>query len=228
MLVSEALDARQGPKSSDLTKLFSLCVALDRRAKLATMPNLSFYLDETDRIELFEWLNREPDIAWLVPDGPRRWVARAHIEEVPLAATLWHTRVNPIPLIKKDMPDGFVADPWAGWVEHFTARDPTIPNLGPEFVGAFRLRTARRPEANEIDSWSIGWIGDHYKIIGFPAHDETKRWWARLRRKVTKSGKVHYLGRPEMHKIWAMPSAHAKITAGEAKEVNLRLIYDLD
>jgi hypothetical protein len=185
------------------------------------------YIDDVDVNELLDWLNKHPDVAFIVADGPGRWIAR---NEIALAGDsrfcIWHTPSGPLPLVgRQGYPDEIVGAPWTGWEERRQGADPRDPYFGVGHPGVIwwnvKTKSAR---TDGIGLSSFEWIGNHYKILGNAAPPETEAFWKSLRRlvksrhaiRVPRAGAVNW-PRPE---IWTFPSAYRKIAAGMARDLN--------
>jgi hypothetical protein len=120
---------------------------------------------------------------------------------------------------------GFIADPWAGWTELRVGADDRVPFFGAGAPGIiwWDVRTrSRKPET--IGLSSFGWIGNHYRILGFSAHESTEKWWKQLRMlpKRLKAIRIPRSGPLDGPKceVWAFPSALSKILDGVARGDN--------
>lgn len=190
------------------------------------MPWLQLYTDKADLAQLVAWLDAEEVIAFIVPDGPRRWRAVPQLGG-PLPdgqICLGHTQSGPLPLLHRWLasipfvPGGKVRDPFAGWRERRTGADPTVPYFG-EHPGVywFRAHTSGKGHQGEIGISAFDWTGNRYRPLGDAAPPVAARWWERFRRYVRK----HAVYIPSSGPIdgpdpwvWAMPSALARIRQG--------------
>jgi hypothetical protein len=123
---------------------------------------LSFFADEQDAPILLGWLNVDPEIAFIVPDGPRmppvpasptkglvvqvancggggywqRWRAVRPVEGLQDGKhSLWHISAGP--LVRDDGPEREfrpIADPWTGWTSE------QRPHCGPNILAAATIR----------------------------------------------------------------------------------------
>jgi hypothetical protein len=180
---------------------------------------LPFYAAESDYLLLRDFLSDEPDVAFVISDGSRRWRAVATVAALePGRYCLWHIPSGPLPLIKggKAQPD-LIINPFAGWHEKRPGADPSSPYFGPGHPGVFWLNV--RPDefgphsgVRAIGLSSFEWIGNHYKALGSVPIADTERWWKRLgswiRRRSTQvpRGGVWQKAPPE---IWAFPAAYS-------------------
>jgi hypothetical protein len=192
------------------------------------MPWLPLYIDEIDAADLSGDLNFDPEIAFIIPDGPGRWVARRAVERCADGRfCLWHMPSGPLPLFRgAEHPLGTVSDPWAGWTEVKGGADPSVPFFGPDDQGIiwWTVRTCSTRVDGGIGLSSFEWIGNHFRLLGHAAAPETEAWWGRLRKRVRrrKARRIPRSGpadgpRPE---IWALPSALSKIVAGVPRDDN--------
>jgi hypothetical protein len=191
------------------------------------MPWLPIYAAPDDLESIRAWLNKEPDIAFLVEDGPKRWKAVSAISSLwQPRVCLWHEPSGPLPLLGPGLDDSVsaVADPWAGWTERRAGADPTIPYFGAGHPGVIWLNV--RPtgrSASSIGLSSFEWIGNRYRVIGRPAPELTSRWWQRLQRWIKKSAvqipRVGPLSGSDCE-IWALPEAYHLFQAGTARDNN--------
>jgi hypothetical protein len=192
------------------------------------MPWLPLYIDETDASVVLAALNADPSVAFIIADGPGKWMARGSLDTISDGRLcLWHVPSGPLPLLRPGAePPLVVDDPWAGWTELRAGADRTMPYFGAGHPGIiwWNLRTRSRRAAGGIGLSSFEWIGNHYRIIGSAAAPSTEAWWAGLRRlvrkqkarRVPRSGPVDG-DHPE---IWALPSALRKIQDGSSRDDN--------
>ena len=185
------------------------------------MPWLPLYMDDQDTADLLSWLNDETHIAFIIPDGAKRWKAVSTVATLSPRNCLWHTDSGSLPLLTETS-DLVVDDPWSGWTEQRTGANPTTPYFGAGHPGIYWLNH-RRDDSSTIALSSFEWIGNHYRIIGNPAPPSTEKWWARLRRRIKKTAvRVPRTGpvggaNPE---IWALPNALAAIQSGAERSPN--------
>jgi hypothetical protein len=189
------------------------------------------YLLGPDVELLTERLDSDEEIAWLVTNGPGRWVARP--EHPALDGDrygLWHVPSGPLPLLTDwgdDASDGLIENPWSGWQEKLEGADSDIPYFGAGHPGVYwlNLRTSGGSASRgvEIGLSSFEWIGNHYRAIGSPAKQTTQRHWRRLRYWVAKRARlIPRIGRlngPESE-IYAFPAALSAIKAGAKRAAN--------
>ena len=192
------------------------------------MPSLPMYAGPTDFESIRAWLNAEVEIAFLVSDGPGKWIAVSKIPSFTQERIcLWHTPSGRLPLLGPTHhdPDGVVRNPWDGWTERRPGADPTTPYFGAGHPGIIWLNARPRghtsPESIGLSSFE--WIGNWYRLIGRSAPEVTSRWWQRLRRWIKRAAKrVPRTGRldgpdPE---IWALPEAYHLLLVGTPRDDN--------
>ena len=191
------------------------------------MPYLVLYIDETDAKQLLDPLNRDPEIAFIVSNGPGSWIAKKTIESLSAGRyCLWHFPSGPLPLVLgRQVPDDLITDPWAGWREVVSGADMTQPYFGPGHPGTIWLTVrTKSSDKREIGLSAFEWIGNWYRIIGTAAHPTTEAWWKRLRKSMkslnaTRIPRSGPLDGPDA-KAWAFPSALAKIRTGMPRDLN--------
>jgi hypothetical protein len=108
------------------------------------MPALRFFADDQDLPTLLHHLNADPDIAFIVSDGPnraaelRRWKAVRSVATLPDGHhSLWHVPGGPLPLAPARCSGGMtrtgwqnlptIPNPWAGWIEQRPGAIETQP-----------------------------------------------------------------------------------------------------
>ena len=190
------------------------------------MPWIPFYADEKDFQDILERLNKDEEIAIIISNGEKRWIAKRQIDILADGHYyLWHIPSGPLPLLFRqagELQIARVENPFNGWQERLTGADPSIPFLG-NHPGVIRLTKAVRgaKSTNVIGMSSFSWIGNRYKSIGFGATETTERWWRRLRKWVRKIA-VKQIPRAQGLKpeIWVFPSAYRKILEGTAYDIN--------
>jgi hypothetical protein len=205
---------------------------------------LPMYLLKPDIEFLNDWLNQEDDIAFLVSNGSKKWIARKeHNINFDIDSqtnnsfikrySLWHIASGALPLLggnsgavslrlnKDDFIQETIADPWKGWTEKRTGADSSTPYFGAGHPGIFHL-TIKMPANNEIPISGIEWIGNHYRIIGNGADKTTEAFWNKLRRMAKKVATQiprcnDSMGRNE---IYAFPKAYEEIRNGRPCSLN--------
>jgi hypothetical protein len=188
---------------------------------------LPHYIDEVDVRAFVRMLSSDPQIAFIVGDGPGRWVARKEIASVTRGRyCMWHIPSGALPLLRPSGRDGKVEDAWSGWKELRSGADASQPYFGPGHPGIiwWNVRAFWRPELPIVGMSSFEWIGNHYRMSGLPADLQTEVWWQQLKKWVKRQGarRIPRMGpidgpRPE---VWAFPSALAKIASGMPRADN--------
>ncbi len=211
------------------------------------MPYLPMYVLEKDVFLINEILNQDPQIAFLICNGPKTWMARQSHNITPdigsqpssngnnsklpnfVEYALWHIPSGPLPLIS-DIDDfkqteavrkDWVQDPWKGWTEKYLGPIHRRPYFGAGHPGIINLEI-RLPLTGEIRISSFSWIGDHYKMIGIGANPATIKFWYKLRRTIKKVAKEIPRGNnPNWKKeIFAFPEAYSAIKSGNPCALN--------
>lgn len=140
------------------------------------------YVEEPDLDVLLRWLNEDDEVAFIVANGPKRWVAKKRIDNLNTNSTqaLWHIPFQWLPLIVDFSTHRMIEDPWSGWEEIRQGADPREPYFGPGCAGIIWLD----PKLNQtkIPISTFQWIGNYYG----GATEETERWWKRLRKRMTR------------------------------------------
>ncbi len=181
---------------------------------------IGLYVEEADVTLLHARLNEDPEIAFLVQDGPRHWQASWHVEELLGKMMLWHVPGGPLPLLARGgQKDSWIEDPFAGWQELRSGMDYSVPYFGTACPNTLLLelyvRGWRGREPDDIIPLSgISWYGA--SPLCSP-HAETRQWWQRFRGWVrrqavrcTRSGPLD----GSHADVWAMPAALRSIQAG--------------
>jgi hypothetical protein len=188
------------------------------------------YADEQDFQVIRDWLNNEEEIAYLVSNGEKKWIAKATIEtltpEPVKQYLLWHIPSGPLPLLGETSqdPDGIIENSWEGWTEKRTGAHYGVPFFG-SIPGVIELtiKTIGREHTESIGLSSFGWIGNWYRIIGSPADSMTEKFWQKLKRWIKKQAiRIPRSGpldgpKPE---IWTFPSAYERINNGLHRDLN--------
>lgn len=145
------------------------------------MPWLPLYLDEIDARDLLASLNDDRDIAFVVSNGPGRWIATGNLASIRDARyCIWHVPSGLLPLFRgATVPSGVVQDPWAGWAESKSGAEPTLPYFGAGHPGViwWNIRTESAESKGGTGLSSFEWIGNHYRVIGAAADPATEAWW---------------------------------------------------
>jgi len=191
------------------------------------MPWLPIYATEQDIQSIFEFLNNEEEIAFIVSDGPGKWIPKKQLQyEGDIRYCIWHVPSGPLPLIRQnDQEDGLIEDPWQGWKEERSGSDPKNPYFGAGHPGIIWLnaRAVSKRNPNSIGLSSFEWIGNWYRIIGNAAPEATEKFWKRMGRRVKKGAiRIPRDGAwdGEKPEIWALPDAQIKIKSGIERDNN--------
>ena len=193
------------------------------------MPWLPMYLNSKDKTLLIDWLDNEDDIAEIISNGKKCWIATNRIDfTLSKRYCLWHNKSGHLPLLKsgknifgKEKSDGIIKNPYDGWEEQRTGANPTFPYFGSGHTGIFWLNLNEKKETLSLDSFE--WIGNHYSILGDKAPEVTMKWWQRLRRFVKKNAtQIPRTGNIENDdkEIWVFPGALEEIKSGKKRDDN--------
>jgi hypothetical protein len=185
---------------------------------------LPLYMLEEDVPLVHERLNSDPEVAFIVRDGPGRWRAVWQVDDIRGKTMLWHVPGGPLPLLHDQGEDTFIEDPFAGWCEERPGLDDTVPYFGPYCFVSFLLSI-----------WVPGWHvlpKDHVNISGvsWPAlrvtrspPESTRRWWKRLRAFVSGHARLVTRWGPlegPRADIWAMPASLRALQSGMERAEN--------
>jgi hypothetical protein len=180
---------------------------------------LGLYLEDPDAVTLRDRLNEDPEIAFLMPEGPGRWRAVWQVEELLGKTLVWHAPGGPLPLLHPEGGESLIPDPFAGWQELRPGLDPSVPYLGLGWPSTLLLELYTRgwrdlPRREVIPLSGITWYGARPYAQPSPS---TRQWWKRFRRwfpskavRITRSGLTE--GSPR--DVWAMPAALRAIQGG--------------
>jgi len=185
---------------------------------------LGFYAHEEDVHLLHQRLDEDPEIAFILQEGPGRWRAVERLDELQGKTMLWHVPGGPLPLLGRGAgePDTLIENPFAGWRERRAGLDSSVPYFGPSW-----------PSVLLLELYTPGWRGlatDVVPLSGLSyfggqleskAQPTTYRWWRRMRdwvRRhavlVTRSGPLE----GNHADVWAMSAALRAIRAGLARD----------
>ena len=210
------------------------------------MPWLSMYLVDRDVKSLCATLNDDPEIALIVPDGPRRWRAQRPVPKLADGQhALWHIPSGPIEL-ESTRPKGkpaVVRDPFKGWATRAPEVEHGAPWFGPGPLGIIFLTVRRKagpasrtftpmfrgawtaPANRVIGRSDFYWVGDHFGTVSkrYRAPQVTRIWWQSLRRRVAKLA-VQVPSEGPLDRgtksIWAFPGAVERIRHGALRADN--------
>jgi hypothetical protein len=186
------------------------------------MPSIPFYALDADLDLVLDHLNADPEIAFIVANGPGLWRAVERRAGLPTGHhLLWHRRGGSPPLIDREG-DGVIDDPLAGWEERVTSAIPGVPYFGSvPMIIAFDVA---HEKGKLVPMSAFGWIGDRYRAIGQGAAKDTTKWWNALEkwirertREVRRGGAA---GASAGGTVAAFPAAAARLDAGAPGELN--------
>ncbi|QDP84472.1 hypothetical protein FNJ88_02465 [Chryseobacterium sp. SNU WT5] len=157
------------------------------------------YLTKKDVQILNDLLNQEEQIAFLVSNGNRKWIAKNEhniLEEIErqnsdfgfVEYKLWHIPSGPLPLFDHINSGKKIVNPFEGWTEITSGADLDVPYFGAGHPGVISLEI-KINNVGEIPMSSFGWIGNHYKIIGNGSEKVTEKFWSKLRRTIKNLSK---------------------------------------
>lgn len=185
------------------------------------------YAADTDILNLLSYLNDSEEIAFILPNGHMKWIAVNRVEKFDAGTYwLWHIPSGPLPLRQKNEVEGEIENLFEGWTEAYERTNANRPPLG-NHVGVItiNIRPTFVDDGTEfIRMSSFEWIGNHYRLIGFPAHPSTENFWKALKRWIRKSAKQVSRGGPAYnHKpeIWDL-TMRRKASPVEQRELLIR------
>jgi hypothetical protein len=147
------------------------------------MPSILFYALESDLLTIVGHLNEDPDITYVIPDGPRRWRAVDRRDRIAAGHyALWHkpSGAPPLPGASDAEPDTPIIDPYAGWEERLPSAIPLQPFFGSHPSIVWLHVSSGQPGV--VPMSAFGWIGNRYRAIGQGAMPAANKWWQRLQR----------------------------------------------
>lgn len=175
-------------------------------------PNLFLYCFDADLPLLYELLG--DDLAFIVPDGERRWRATAdRPRQRHFRLDLWHVDGGPLQVVSGDRKVlmAEVEDPWSGWHQcRHPDHGPPLPLTerrtsdwrdDPEPLGfategllymatqnlfSLSVRVPGKEAGSTCGISNLSWIGNRHASIGSNAPDVTVRRWNRLKRDIGK------------------------------------------
>ena len=197
------------------------------------MPFLFFYATKRDSEVLCEWINAEPEVAWIVKVSEENheyvWKATNSIESLPEQRfALWHFKGGPlnIPSGNRSIADAIVADPFNGWAQSLTYAGATAPWFGANLPGPYDLTFAEEgcERPGNLARSEFSWLGDGYRSIGKPAHPDMLKWWQKLRRFLARSGEqrplFESLNSGKSPTAYVFPDAHQQLASGRGRDEN--------
>lgn len=179
---------------------------------------IGFYAEEPDVELLHERLNADPEIAFILQDGPGHWRAVWQLDDLCGKTMLWHVPGGPLPLVERGGgEDPLIENPFAGWQALQGGMDSSVPYFGPGWPSTLLLELYTRHwrgwRRELLPLSGLGWYGrTHPK----PPPESTRRWWRRLqgwmRRHavpITRYGNTTLL---------ALPAAHHSLQSGVVRD----------
>src|SRR5262245_22888981 len=188
------------------------------------MPSILVYALESDLQTIVDHLNEDPDVSFVIPDGPRRWRA---VDRIPRIAAgqhaLWHRPSGALPLVGSsvDEPDTPIGNPDAGWEERLPSAIKGQPFFGSHPAVVWLHVPAARPGL--VPMCAFGWIGNRYRAIGKGAMPAANAWWRRLQRWIGARSRIVRRGGPEGSgpaDVAAFPAALMQLEQGVPGELN--------
>ena len=185
------------------------------------MGSILFYADKNDLKSIEEYFNQHPEIAFIVPDGPRRWRAVKTVSGLRRkSVALWHVLSGPPPLLHPlpSNEETRISNPWRGWKE-LRSVGKVAPYFGPDDTGIiwFNRRLCGKYKPANLGMSSFGWVGSYFS----KAKKSTEQFWKDLRAWVKanatlipRTGRVNGPRR----EIWAFPSALAAFKRGQGRD----------
>jgi len=177
---------------------------------------LPMYLLDEDVEFLNDWLNQEEEIAFLVSNGHKKWIAKNEHYILTDIATqsfaegkkfaipnyaeynLWHVPSGKLPLLDVNMDGVKLKFSKEDWNEDEKVENPwlgwtelrTGANSRVPYFGAGHPGVIhleiKLSHDEDIRISNFGWIGNRYKIIGNGAESTTEKFWNKLRRMTKK------------------------------------------
>lgn len=190
-----------------------------------------FHATRADAVLLRDWLNAEPDVAWIVKvsesDRRYRWQARHSVDTLEVGThSIWHPLSGPlnIPSGARGIPDATVADPFLGWEQTLDHDGATRPWFGGNLPGPYELRfvVAGREHPNSLARSGFFWLANHFRMTGKAAHPAATKWWNRLRRFIVSHSRA--VPWPDdtsrSGKAYLLSDAQREIDAGRPRDIN--------
>jgi hypothetical protein len=194
------------------------------------MPSILFYTLETELRAIVDHLDEDPEIAFVIENGARRWKAVDRMPRItPGHHALWHVPSGAPPLLDRAHDEDAaprIADPFAGWEEKLPSANAQKPFFG-SYPGIIWLHVS----ANAVSASPVvpmnafDWIGDRYRSIGHGAVPSTRKWWRRLQTWIKSRSQIVPRGSlraspPVPVDVAAFPAALAKLQSGASGEMN--------
>lgn len=188
------------------------------------MPSILFYALDPDLQTVADRLNDDPDVAFVVADGPRRWRAVDRVPRIGAGChALWLKPGGALPLVGRAVgdPEEPIVNPEAGWEERLPSAIPGRPFFGSH--PAVVWLDVPAGDGGTIPMSAVGWIGDRYRAIGVGATPAAAKWWKHLQRwfrgrtTVVARGGLHGTGPVDVN---AFPGAMEQLKSGVPGEFN--------
>lgn len=221
---------RNAPKQA--SRIFPLTIALQTERSRSVVEFI-IYATKTDADTIREWINNDPDVAWVCKISERdrcyRWKASSSLgvlQEQEYA--IWNLKSGPltIPSAHTNIQDDLIDDPFEGWDQTLSESHKTSPWFGGNLPGpySFRFAEAGREAPGSLGRSGFSWLADRYKSIGKPARPEAKRWWRRLERFLEQSTKQIPWMPPSAGKrpikAFVFTEAAAQLRDGRPRDIN--------
>ena len=186
-----------------------------------------FYGTKRDFEIIRNWINAEPNIAWIIKAGQSDnvyiWRAVNEITDIAdnHACAIWHTKSGSlnIPSGQPGVPDTIILDPFKGWSQTLENTKATQPWFGSNLPGPYSVRFSSegKEKIDAIGRSEFCWQGDYFKSIGKPAHPEAKKWWQRLKRFISQNSETVPL---MIGSVYVLPDAFDQYKLGCHLDVN--------
>ena len=195
-----------------------------RRCLTSGMASIPVYALESDLQTIVDFLNQDPEIAFVIPDGPHRWRT---VDRMPQIAAghhaLWLRAGEALPLVGSSQaePDTPILNPDAGWKERLPSAVPGQPFFG-SHPGVIWLHVSTGGPGL-VPMSAFGWIGNRYRAIGHGAAPAASKWWRRLQRWIRKQGPTVPRGSLQASgpvDVAAFPAALMQLRNGVPGELN--------
>jgi hypothetical protein len=188
------------------------------------MPSILVYALESDLQTIVDHLNADADVAFVIPDGPRRWCTADRISRITAGHhALWHRPSGALPLVgsSEKQPDTPILDPDAGWEERLPSAVAGQPFFGSHPSVIWLHVSSGGPGI--VPMCAFGWIGNRYRAIGQGATPATSKWWRRLQRWIRSQATIVRRGNLQASgpmDVAAFPAAFTQLQNGVPGELN--------
>ena len=139
------------------------------------MSDIIFYATKDDARVIRDWINTEPEVAWIVKVSETnhryRWRAVFELEQIEEKEySIWHIPSGPlnVPSGKPGVPDGIVVNPFAGWGQTLASEGCTHPWFGANLPGPyyFRFRENGRETLGGLGRSEFTWAASRFRSVG--------------------------------------------------------------